>query len=76
MKESTKKWLKAAGIRALKTFAQASIATIVASGAMSMGDVNWLLVASIAGLSAILSVLTSTAGIPEAPAPDSFPTVK
>jgi hypothetical protein len=74
MKESTVKWLKAAGIRAAKTFAQASIAAIGTSYAI--GDVDWLLIVSIAGLSAILSVLTSVAGLPEAPAPDSFPTVK
>jgi len=65
MKESTVKWLKAAGIRALKTFAQASIAAI--GTAVAMGAVNWLMVASIAGLSAVLSILTSVAGLPEAP---------
>jgi Ni,Fe-hydrogenase III small subunit len=60
-----KKWLKAAGIRALKTFAQASIAAI--GTAAAMGEVNWLGVLSIAGLAAVLSVLMSVAGLPEVP---------
>lgn len=66
MKESTIKWLKAAGIRALKTFAQATIAAIGTT--VAMGAVNWVMVASVAGLSAILSILTSIAGLPEVPA--------
>lgn len=67
MKESTIKWLKAAGIRAAKTFAQAAIAAIITTGSMTVGGVNWLGVLSIAGLSAILSVLTSIKGLPEVP---------
>ena len=59
----TVKWLKAAGIRAIKTMAQAAIATIGTSAAM--GDVNWIMVASTSALSGILSILTSIAGIPE-----------
>lgn len=65
MKESTIKWLKAAGIRALRTLAQSAIAAI--GTAYAMGQVNWAMVASIAGLSAILSVLTSIKGLPEVP---------
>jgi chlorite dismutase len=65
MKKSTKTWMKAAGIRAAKTFAQAAIAAI--GTAIAMNDVNWLVVLSIAGLAAVLSVLTSVAGLPEAP---------
>ena len=65
MKESTKVWLKAAGIRALKTFVQAAASAIGTT--VVMQEVNWLMILSIAGMSAILSILTSTAGIPEAP---------
>lgn len=63
MSDKTKKWIKAAGVRALKTCAQTAIATIGTSAAM--GDVNWLMVGSTALLSGILSVLTSVAGLPE-----------
>lgn len=56
-------WLKCAGIRALKTIAQTTIATIGTSTAL--GEVNWLLVLSTAILSGILSILTSIAGLPE-----------
>lgn len=59
----TLKWLKAAGIRAIKTVAQTAIATIGASA--TMGDVNWAIVGSASLLSGIVSMLTSIAGIPE-----------
>jgi len=59
----TKKWWKAAGIRAIKTVAQTAAATIGTSAAM--GDVNWLMVASSAALAGVLSLLTSVAGLPE-----------
>ena len=58
-----KTWLKAAGVRALKTVAQSAIATIGTSAAM--GEVNWMLVASTAAVAGILSLLTSIAGLPE-----------
>lgn len=58
-----KKWLKAAGIRALKTFAQAAIATI--GTAAVLDEVDWVLVLSASCVAAILSLLTSVAGLPE-----------
>ncbi|MBQ5642303.1 MAG: hypothetical protein IIV13_00905 [Bacteroidaceae bacterium] len=63
--ENTKKWLKAAVIRALRTVAQSAIATI--GTAAVLGDVNWLMVGSAAALAGILSILTSiVTGLPEA----------
>lgn len=56
-------WLKAASIRAIKTVAQSALATIGTSAVLS--DVNWILVASSAVLSGIISMLTSIAGLPE-----------
>lgn len=58
-----KAWLKAAGVRALKTVAQTAVATIGTSAAM--GEVNWLMVGSASLLAGILSLLTSVAGLPE-----------
>ena len=58
-----KTWIKAAGVRALKTVAQTAAATIGTSAAL--GDVNWLMVASASELAGILSLLTSVAGLPE-----------
>lgn len=58
-----KKWLKCAGIRALKTVAQTAVATIGTSAVMS--EVNWLMVLSASLLAGILSLLTSIAGLPE-----------
>lgn len=59
----SKIWWKCAGIRALKTFCQTAIATIGTSA--TLGEVNWIMVGSTSVLSAILSILTSLAGIPE-----------
>ena len=58
-----KNWLKAAGIRAVKTVAQTAVATIGTSAVL--GDVNWIMVASASALAGTLSLLTSIAGIPE-----------
>lgn len=56
-------WLKAAGVRAIKTVCQTAVATI--GTAAAMGEVNWTLVGSAALLAGILSLLTSVAGLPE-----------
>lgn len=58
-----KEWIKAAGVRAIKTIAQTAIATIGTS--MAMGDVNWLMVGSASLLAGVLSILTSISGLPE-----------
>lgn len=59
----TKKWLKAAGIRAIKTMAQTAIATIGAAAVVAA--VDWKLVVSATALAGLVSLLTSVAGIPE-----------
>ena len=58
-----KEWIKAAGIRAIKTIAQTAIATIGTSAVIA--EVNWVMVASASALAGILSLLTSIAGLPE-----------
>lgn len=58
-----KKWLKCAGIRAIKTVAQTAVSTIGVSAVMS--EVNWLAVCSASLLAGILSLLTSISGLPE-----------
>lgn len=63
MKYDFKEWIKAAGVRALKTVAQTAVATIGTSAVIS--EVNWVMVASASALAGILSLLTSVAGLPE-----------
>jgi hypothetical protein len=63
MKYKFSDWIKAAGIRAIKTVAQTAVATIGTCAVMS--DVNWIMVGSASLLAGILSLLTSVAGLPE-----------
>lgn len=58
-----KKWLKAAGVRAIKTAAQTAVATI--GTAALLDQVSWVAVVSASVLAGVLSVLTSVAGLPE-----------
>ena len=62
-KEYWLKWLKAAGVRSVKTMAQTAVATIGTS--VVIDEVNWVMVASASALAGILSLLTSVAGLPE-----------
>ncbi len=58
-----KKWIRCAGVRALKPVAQTAVGVI--GSAVAMGDVNWIMVGSAAVLAGITSLLTSIAGLPE-----------
>lgn len=62
-------WLKAAGIRALKTVAQTAVASIGVSA--TMGSVDWVMVGSTSLLAGILSILTSITGLPEVKTEDT-----
>lgn len=57
-------WAKAAGIRALRTFGESALAYI-GTGALVMGDVNWVGVLSAGALGAICSILLALTGLPE-----------
>ena len=63
MKPCFVKWLKAAGIRAIKTVAQTAVATIGTTAVLA--EVDWIMVGSSALLAGVLSLLTSVAGLPE-----------
>ena len=63
MRTATKTWFRAAGVRAVKTLAQTA-AAMIGVGA-TIGTVDWLTIGSTAAVSAILSLLTSLAGLPE-----------
>lgn len=57
------KWIKCAGVRAVKTVAQTAVGAI--GGAVMLSSVDWRVVASTAALAGVLSLLTSVAGLPE-----------
>lgn len=63
MSNKTKRWIKAASIRAVKTVAQTAVATIGSTAVLA--EVNWATVASASVLAGVLSLLTSVAGLPE-----------
>ena len=65
-----KSWLKAAGVRAIKTVAQTAVATVGTCAVLS--EVNWVTVASASVLAGILSLLTSLAGLPEVAAETEY----
>lgn len=67
-------WAKAAGVRALRTWAQAMIAAMPVTAA-TLGSIDWAMCASTATVAAVLSLLTSVAGLPEVPDPDEPTTV-
>lgn len=63
-----RRWIKAAGIRAIKTVAETAVATIGVSAAIN--EVDWVFVGSASLLAGILSLLTSVAGLPELKQPE------
>lgn len=65
-----KEWMKAALIRAIRTFAEAMLAYI-GTGALVLGDVNWIAALSAGGLGFVLAILMALAGLPEVKPPDA-----
>ena len=63
MKKKLMRWLKAAGVRAIKTVAETAVATIGTSAVLS--QVDWRIVISASLLSGLLSLLISVKGLPE-----------
>ena len=59
-----REWAIAAIVRAVKTAAQTAVA-LIGTGAVGFTDLDWVRIASVAGVSAVLSLLTSVAGLPE-----------
>ena len=64
MKYDWKEWARAAGIRAIRTFAEAMLAYI-GTGAVVLGDVNWIAALSAGGFGAVTALLLALAGLPE-----------
>ena len=60
----TIQWWKAAGIRAAKTFCQTAV-SLIGTGAVGFTDLDWIQIASVSGVAALVSILTSVAGLPE-----------
>lgn len=62
--EKLKKWIVAAGIRAIKTFCQVAV-TLIGTDYINIIDVDWVTVVGMSATAAVLSLLTSIAGLPE-----------
>lgn len=63
MSDKTKKWIKCAAVRSVKTFAQVAVSMLTVGQAVL--DVNWVNVLSVSAVAAVISILTSIAGLPE-----------
>ena len=63
MSARTKTWIKAAAVRAIKTFAQTMVASLTVGAAIS--DISWRTLLSVSAVAALASILTSIAGLPE-----------
>lgn len=63
MSDKTKNWIKCAAIRSGKTFAQVAVSMLTVGQAVL--DVNWINVLSVSAVAAVISILTSVAGLPE-----------
>lgn len=63
--DDVRSWAVAAGIRAIKTAAQTAVA-LIGTGAVGFTDLDWVHIASVSGVTAVVSILTSVAGLPEA----------
>lgn len=68
MSEYWKNWLKAAGIRAIKTVAQTAV-SMLSGDMLGLVDADWLSVLSVAAMAGVVSLLTSVAGLPEVELP-------
>lgn len=63
IKNNTVEWAKAAAVRAIKTFAQTALSLVTVGQAFT--EVSWVNVVSVSGVAALISILTSIAGLPE-----------
>lgn len=63
IKNNTTEWIKAAAVRALKTFAQTALSLLTVG--QTFHEISWINVVSVAGVAAVISMLTSIAGLPE-----------
>lgn len=63
IKDNTKQWVKAAAVRAAKTFCQTALSLITVGQAFA--EISWINVVSVSGVAAVISILTSVAGLPE-----------